>query len=405
MLTGVAQLMTPRGRKPQARVARTDALLLNSAVAALNEGGWSRLSISAIARRSERSATTVAKRYPTVVDAAQHAWSAHYSPRLSAELGTLLTHAGLLGETAHEKRFVEQLTAFARPTAELGAAVELLMVANFEPDILEATAALREEVAAWCTPKRGAITATLAAQRAYLINLALGLVAIGRRPGLKGANLKGRFEGLFYALQNPVPARRIPSLGGAMPMEQDRFEVETGDGALDALLNATLAVVAKRGLDRATTQLIAEASGYSEGLLFARYRTKLDVFLDALRRFQSAFVAKQNEVAWRLASKHGAVAVDAAVVERSLAPERSVARRVAMEHERMTFYHPELAEQAQADLKALVENYATQAGIPHTEAQSWVHYGLSVGAGMGILPLLLPEAHRLPFIVVLGSLR
>jgi AcrR family transcriptional regulator len=379
---------------------------MSSTVALLNEGGWSRLSLSAIARHSERSATTVAKRYATVVDAAAHCWRDHYGERLSAALEKLLLYAGLLEGPSVAKRFDEQLRSFARPHRDLSASIELLMVANFEEALRKEVGQLQEQVSTWCSPRRGAITATLAAQRAYLINLALGLVVLGRRPGFKGANLSERFSSLFAALQTPAPARRIPSLGGVMPLELDRFEVETGDEALNALLNGTLRVVANRGIDRATTQLIAEASGYSEGLLFARYRSKLDVFLDALRRFQSAFIAKQNAAAWRLANKHGAEVVDAAVFERSLTPERAGARMVAMEHERMSYYHPELAEQALRDFQSLVNTYATEApGLSKAEVTSWVHFAVAVGAGMGILPLLSPEAHKLPFIVVLGSLR
>jgi hypothetical protein len=47
---------------------------------------------------------------------------------------------------------------------------------------------------------------------------------------------------------------------------------------------------------------------------------------------------------------------------------------------------------------------AAQPERTRDEIDGWIHYGLAIGAGLGVLPLLYPDAHTLPYNVVLEPL-
>jgi AcrR family transcriptional regulator len=190
-----------------------------------------------------------------------------------------------------------------------------------------------------------------------------------------------------------------------MPLDADSFDFDTQDPRERQLFSALLNVIAEHGIQNATTQAIAKAANSNEGLLFNRYASKIDAFLDAMNQHQRLYIQKQNAAALALSAEHPAALVDTAVIQRSLHPDREAPRAVAMEYLRMTRYHPHVAEHLTQTQRALREQILqANPTAPHATIDGWLSYGLAIGAGLGILPLLLPEAHRLPYNVVLEPL-
>lgn len=58
----------------------------------------------------------------------------------------------------------------------------------------------------------------------------------------------------------------------------------TGDPAWDAILTATLDCVGELSYEAATIDAIDAAGGYTHTVIFTRYRTKQDLFIDATDR-------------------------------------------------------------------------------------------------------------------------
>jgi AcrR family transcriptional regulator len=87
-------------------------------------------------------------------------------------------------------------------------------------------------------------------------------------------------------------------------------------------------------LDGATTSGIARAAGCSDGLTFARYPSKLLLFLDASRRQQAISFRKYNADQTQVRTKHGMGIADAVAIREvqralavSIARGRGLARR------------------------------------------------------------------------------
>jgi hypothetical protein len=106
----------------------------------------------------------------------------------------------------------------------------------------------------------------------------------------------------------------------------------------DALLQVTLDQVGTRGYDAATTMSIARASAHTEGFLFARYDSKLDLFFDATQRLVSrstgANVAYQQQVADRYSSGMA----EAVVMREFMRPGRERLRVVNLEQFRLSWH-------------------------------------------------------------------
>lgn len=396
-----AKLVKKR-RAPSTRVKANHARLIAATTHVLAHAGYSNLNYSALARTTGHSVTTVSKHFAEPISAAAAAWQHALSQELSHALAKVFDAAGIGTGRGSKPAFLRAMDAFANPTPQRIAATELLVVAGFEPELETAVAhTLGIHFEDWCLPQHGAASSTLGAQRAFVAALALGLTLLSNphHPHLNDTNLM--LEALYKALRHPTQPKLAPEVTESMPMDNEDFQARTGDKSHDRLLNALLEVVGKVGLDRATTMAIGEAAGATEGLLFSRYRTKLDAFLDALEHHQRTVIARQQTAAMALSERYGGPAVDHAVAHRTMLPHRKKARNVALEEIRMLRYHPTVRaryDTRKSELAAQLTHAVTT--MTSIEAQQRVHYGLAMGIGFLVVPIILPAANQLPLNVV-----
>ena len=113
----------------QGRVLRNSARILRAAADALAADGWAAVSPNAVSRRTGLSSRAVMTRYPTRADIGVAAWSAHAEPTLRSALVDVLTCSGLLDEEGSETAFLSAMESAVRPSGDLLAAVELLVLA------------------------------------------------------------------------------------------------------------------------------------------------------------------------------------------------------------------------------------------------------------------------------------
>jgi len=388
------------------RIAQTDQAINAAIVAVLNSSGYSTLTLNTIGRACQMSTATVAKRFKNPSLAIAHAWTTHYAPIATRDLQALLTAAGLLDQPANRTAFARSLEGFRNPSPDWCTISELLIAATFDETLRAAVERdLQTTTSGWCTPNRPALSPTRAAQRAYLITLALGLTLIGVAPIAVPSDLTLPYQQLLTALQHPAPAKSIPDTIRSMPLEADTFDFHTEDPRERRLFTALLTVVAERGIDRATTRAIADAAETNEGILFNRYASKIDAFLDAITQHQAILMQRQNAAAIALSSDNPRALVDATIIQRSLHPNRTASRNVGMEYLRSARYHPAIADQINRTRATITEQTEqAQPNTPPSAINAWIHYGLALGAGLGVLPLLCPDAHTLPFNAVLEPL-
>jgi len=384
----------------QARVLRNDALILDAALDATAQDGWPGLALTAVARRAGLSQRPVANRFVDRSELAAAAWRERLAPVLLAVLEQALSSAGLLPGTASAAIFQTAMQRLARPDTPLRAALELLIISNFDPILAaEVKQGIAAEVHGWCTPQHGRPTRAQAARRAYLLIVALGLIAVSRRPGSEQVDLTEEFDSLFRALQadaspQPLPKAHLPHLADDIPFD-------TGDPIHDALLTSVLRLVGTSGYDGASTARIARDAKVAESSIFLRHASKLDLFIDASARHHAYGFPANAEFQQRMEEEHGAGITEAVMIREILRPEFRHQSTVYNEELRVSWHNDGLLRKQEEQFRSFVEQQsAANPDWPSTMSAARVHVGLATGYGVGLIGILVPEAGSLPFDVV-----
>ena len=378
------------------RVRRTDRALSAASVRVAAEEGWGDFTFARVAREAGTSRRPLQDRYAGRSQLAAAIWSESVEPPLRGLLVEFLASAGLLHADPDRERFLAVMDRLAHPAREVQAAVEFLIVAHVDSDLGEAVrASLGREISRWCDPRQGDLSREEAARRAFMLSVALGLVLVARRPGVDRIDIEHVADVLLRILATQVVPRPLPPIDS--PHFSEPVPFDTGDPVRDRLLQATLDEVGERGYDAATVDAIAHRAGSSQGALFARYPTKVALFLDAFRR-QSAHGLRANEECMeRLEATDGRGVAEAAMIREFMRPGRHHLRVVALEELRMGWHEPAIREAVSREYEAFVaESHATKPGFNVAEA----HVGFAVGGGTLLLCLLYPDAWLLPYDVV-----
>lgn len=381
--------MSPRAR-------RTDRALCAASIKVAATEGWGEFTFAQVAREAGTSRRPLQDRYSGRSALAAATWSESAEPMLRGLLLEFLASAGLLQVEPDRDRLVAVLDALAHPTLEVQAAVEFLIVAQFDEELHAAVRdTLGAEISRWCTPDHSQLTADEAARRALMLSVAIGLVLVARRPGVDRIDVSHISDVLLRVLSSPAPARPLPDMDS--PHFHDPVPFDTGDEVRDRLLQATLDVVGERGYDAATVDAIAQRAGSSEGALFARYPTKVALYLDASMR-QAAYGLRANEACMeQVARDHGRGIAEAAMIREFMRPGRDHLRIFALEQMRTGWHDPILREAVMREYTAFVaEAHATKPGFNLAEA----HVGFAIGGGTLLLCILHPDAWLLPYDVV-----
>lgn len=378
------------------RVRRTDRALCAASIKVAATEGWGEFTFAQVAREAGTSRRPLQDRYSGRSALAAATWSESAEPMLRGLLLEFLASAGLLQVEPDRDRLVAVLDALAHPTLEVQAAVEFLIVAQFDEELHAAVRdSLGAEISRWCTPDHSQLTADEAARRALMLSVAIGLVLVARRPGVDRIDVSHISDVLLRVLSSPAPARPLPDMDS--PHFHDPVPFDTGDEVRDRLLQATLDVVGERGYDAATVDAIAQRAGSSEGALFARYPTKVALYLDASMR-QAAYGLRANEACMeQVARDHGRGIAEAAMIREFMRPGRDHLRIFALEQMRTGWHDPILREAVMREYTAFVaEAHATKPGFNLAEA----HVGFAIGGGTLLLCILHPDAWLLPYDVV-----
>jgi len=373
---------------------RNSEALLDSAVALVAQEGWEGLSFRSVTRGAGLSPQALRSRYTDLSSLATGLWQDRLSPALEEVISRLVEVADDPAGTRamEELRDISQLVM--RPDDSLKAAADLLLVSQFHPDLQDSVEhSLGRSVARWCRPRAGKLTAASAARRAYLVISGLGLLLGSHHPGSARLDLSDALAPLLEALQEDREPQPLPEV----PADQfsASLEFDSGDPLGDAILTATLEEVADRGYDRTTTARIAANAGCTEGAIFARYPSKLELFNDANRRQIEAGYELNEEYLRNLGDEYGAGVAEAVYMREVHMPKNRYLRALHLESLRVTWYEPRVLK---ANAREVTAAYARFHPL-RTPSQRHLDYSISLGSSA--LPLLDSRCWSLPYDVVL----
>lgn len=391
---------SPPPRRKDARTARNDERILDAVVDLLDRRGFAAVSASAVSKGAGTSIRPVRDRFPHRSAMVAAAWTHRFEPALLQALAPFV-HAA-----ADPSGLDEAIAACLVPHALARTAAETLLLASVDPHLRDVVdAGIAQEAAAWTDPSNDPL---LAAKRAYLVALGLGALLVARRPDAAHVRTSTHAAALTAALS--VPRDTGPFVDhrpGDLPPLPPPFHtgeggaptIDTGDATLDRVLVATLTEIARYGFDGVTVQRIASVAGVSEGYVYARYPSKVALFVEATtRQVPRDFRAWQRLVAETTAS-HGPGVAEAVQLRELQRDTRAWARVIAYEQRRLGF-HDERLRTAEEDQLRAFERNAVDEGRSGDEARDWVHLEFALGTGIIALPILAPRAWTLPYDVV-----
>ena len=167
----------------------------------------------------------------------------------------------------------------------------------------------------------------------------------------------------------------------------------------DASVVATTNVIwlAPIPIARGTIKAIARRAGVSEGALFSRYSSKLELFRDAIARQVAIGVRANTEANDIIRAKHGWGIADAVMFREFMRPSRAHQRAITLEGVRVSWHYPDVMSATMAELDEFLAQ--EMAADPTRRAESY-HLGYAQGTGILVLPLVLESCYELPFDVV-----
>jgi AcrR family transcriptional regulator len=392
---------TARPRRARsARAFATDRQVLDGAASVILSSGWDSLTVLSCAKAAGLSSKAVNDRHASVSALGVAVWRDGIGESLhQAIVDVLESMLPSTSDEAVDSRTGERAFGLlARPSDSLIIAVELLGAAVFDAVLRQALSSdLSTWLAPWCAPK-GKVTASRAAQSTYLVVAALGLLFAFRRPYAVKAKFAGDVEALVRAFANPAKPMSLPKAEAAHMRLDPPGPVNDEH---DALLAATILEVAANGYPAATLVRIMAATDSTEGLLYSRYASKIELFIAAVNwRTENGLMVNLN---WfrGISEKIGPGAAEAVLWREYMRPEHQLGRGLAIEQIRTGWREPALQEVNDAAEATFAKTLmASNPSLTRAEALSKFHWDISLGYGAELLPSFLPDAWKLPFEVV-----
>lgn len=372
--------------------------ILDASLRVIDEESWAALTPRHVSEKAGLSRTAVLSRHPDRSALGAAVWRERIAEPLLHSWRALVSYVDDGKESAAELQRVMQ--PFLKPDEVMRTAAELIIIGRYDAEVSRAISeTVGKEFINWTTPGTPAVSPTLAAQRALTIGLAHGYLIEARRNHTLDIDLSGEISKLAFALAHPTVPAELPTVNATHLDEPVKFE--TNDPMVESVLKSTLELVGAVGFDATTIESICQHSGFTRSVIFNRYKTKRDLFVDATNQMLSEAVGLNDEYMSRVARDHGAPTADACMLREFMRPGREPKGTVALEQLRLSWH--DLDVQAAIDL-ALVEN---QRKINQEAPSSGDHvpavFVTAAALGHGIVALadMNPGVWQLPYDVVL----
>lgn len=342
--------VTPASPPVERRATRNGRTILGAALQVLDEESWSALTPRHVAEVSGLSRTAVLARHPDRSAIGASVWREHVASTLLEAWSGLV--AVIDSTQGSESELQSAIQPFLNPDRAMRVAAELIFVGRYDTEVARAISeTVGEQFVNWTTPGIAGVSPTRAAQRALTIGLAHGYLTEARRNHTVDIDLSGELAKWAYALAHPAQPSPLPEVN-AQHLD-DPVLFDTNDPMVEAVLASTLDLVGSVGFDAATIEAICNASGFTRSVIFNRYKTKRDLFLDATDQMLSQAIGLNDEYMTRLATTHGVSIAEACMLREFMRPERAHKATVAFEQLRLSWHDVDLLAAIDS---ALIEN-------------------------------------------------
>lgn len=379
-------------RPRRAHAVRNDALLRDAAIERIAIRGWDALTVSEIGPAAGLTHGAVYARFSHKRELGTALWREALGDALCGALEQALA-AGL--DAQDGDGFQAAMTAFHTPDRTLLAGLEVLLAARHDTALAAAVEAdLHALIRRWCRPHRGR-SPSAAARASAVLFAALGLALVSQFPWVPQADIEPALARLHRVLSHPAEPRSLPPIGYEHVRDSP---FDTGDARLDTLYDATAACVGDLGYDAATVSRICRQAHISQGYVFSRFATKLDLFVTVIDLMQPKGMADTQAFVARVEADHGLGIADAVTWREYQHPDIALQRNVVLESMRLARYDDRMRALLHPKHAAFLDRLATGTrGRRRSLLFGELHLSYAIGHGILIPCDLAPRLWQLPF--------
>lgn len=383
------------------RKSENNEKILNAAFRILLNHGCSGLSFSAVASAVGISRRPLIDRFDDLSDLEIKVWQETVGPAFLTWLDDAFSSFELETLQSDPSFFREIFKTALQPSNELLVAIELLIETQFNEKLRDAIQAdLSTHFPLWFEQD-----ASAAGRNGYLMMVLVGFLLTSR-----SLEFEDRTEFsiivdkiITQALLNRQPIELPPDTADYLDTPLN-FDLD--DKTLTSLLLATNEVIGEVGYEKATVDVIVKRANSSQGALFARFPTKLDLFIETTRQHSDLAMKRNWEFRMDLDRKYGHGIGACILIREASRSKWNRLRATNIEQYRLTWYNQLFRENSisvtsrfkEERRRMLDESVKYEDEVRRNTND---YYAVAVGMGMVFLPLIYPEATKLPFDVML----
>ncbi|MEN9692955.1 MAG: hypothetical protein RLZZ330_599 [Actinomycetota bacterium] len=384
-----------RKRARPSNAFANDEFVLNAAINLLGTVGIEGVNFNSIAKEAGLSYTVLSKRYAKVDSLIVDVWNQIGNETLLDPIHNLVFD--LVTGTATDSSNIEKMLA---PDLKTRAALEILMASGTDVEFHELIASSRNNYLAEISIQDPG----LAARYTVLYVIILGAICYSMLYKIDTGVVTQGLAHLASLLKNSHEDLTMPSVDAS---HLSSTSIGTQDRDEAAILLACLDLISKQGFANTTTKQISTTSKISEGKIFSLYKSKVDIFLAAIKAQASAAIEKNVSVATKWSEDFGLVIANSLFFREYMRDTPNLHRNRGLQLEilRLSWHRPDIRDRHEQDIKFLESERVKANENIHPETdRSAVAIETAIAYGVLAVPLIYKDAWNLPFTVAIGSI-
>lgn len=391
--------LSARMRARPASALLTDEKILSTAVSIIARNGLGAATPAALARESNLSITAIRARYNSFEEFLYWVWQMKSIPLVIKPIFNLVeNYLTLNNSKLPELRSVLGTTLKRSDLNQ--ATIEILVTCSFNENIKNKIQKDFYELLDWPT----SFNSIKATQQIMMLNVILGLIADRKSSKNKLPEVVNLAHEILISFCNPTDERAMPNVDAS---HLDIFQFKTGDQIKDKIFDSCVYNIRKSGYEKMTTKAIAQTAGVSEGLIFSKFKTKLEIFTESYIA-QTVVGLKENyKFVEDLTVQFGEAMADAIFLRENCHPDRTLQRAVYLEQMRLSWHLPKVKKahdlavaQVFSEWRKAGKNISESGNEDSPENQ----LRIAIPRGAVITSTLLPETYKLPYICLTENL-
>ena len=377
----------------------TDEKILASAISLIGKKGLGAATPAALSRESNLSITAIRQRYNSFEEFIYWVWQMKCLPLTINPMINLIETYLTLDTTKNAE--IKKVLGTTLKRSDLNqTTLEILVSCSFN-ELLRNK--IRDDfllLLNW--PKE--IDLVKATQQIMMLNTILGLLADRKSSKNKSIEVINLAHEILISFCHPTERKIMPNVDAS---HLDIVQFKTGDPIKDKIFAACVHNVLNSGYEKMTTKSIAKVAGVSEGLIFSKFKSKLDVFTESYIAQTTVGLKANYKFVEDLTMQFGEAMADAIFLRESCHPDRAMQRAVYLEQMRLSWHKPKVKKAVDlavarvfADWKSAGKQVSTTGDEESPENQ----LRIAIPKGAVLTSTLFPETYELPYICLTEKL-